>query len=133
MTLTGVGKGYVMGGVYMSPYVATIDGVSTYVICDDFTTDVWIDDTWEANQYSLSEVTPSGPQKFTTPDWSPYTIQEEYDAAALLAEDVMANMVQCDAGRRILLCNLDHLRPSRHQWIRRQFLDGFPAERGQQL
>lgn len=92
MTLTGVGNGYVMGGVYTSPYVATIDGVSTYVICDDFTTDVWINDTWEANQYSLSEVTSSGPQKFTTPDWSPYTIQEEYDAAALLAEDVMANM-----------------------------------------
>lgn len=92
MTLTGVGTGAVMGGVYVSPYVASINGVSSYVICDDFTTDVWINDTWEANQYSLSDVGPTGPQKFTAPDWSPYTIQQEYDAAALLAEDVIANM-----------------------------------------
>jgi hypothetical protein len=92
MTLTGVGTGYAMGGVYVSPYVASINGVSTYVICDDFTTDVSLNQTWMANQYSLSDVGSSGPQKFTTPDWSPYTIQQEYDAAAILAEDVMANM-----------------------------------------
>jgi len=92
MTLTGVGTGSVMGGVYISPYVASIDGVSTYVICDDFMTDVWVDDTWKANEYSLSDVSPSGPQKFTKPDWSPYTIEQEYDAAALLADDLIANM-----------------------------------------
>jgi hypothetical protein len=92
MTLTGVGTGANMGGVYTSPYVASINGVSTYVICDDFTTDVWVGDTWEANEYTLSEVGSSGPQKFTTPDWSPYSIQQEYDAAAVLAEDVMANI-----------------------------------------
>ncbi|MFY9724441.1 MAG: hypothetical protein WB579_14785 [Bryobacteraceae bacterium] len=99
MTLTGVGTGSVMGGVYISPYVASIGGVPTYVICDDFTTDVWVGDTWEANQNSLSDVGPSGPQKFTTPDWyyyttQPvyYTMQQEYDAAALLAEELMANM-----------------------------------------
>jgi hypothetical protein len=92
MTLTGVGTGSVMGGVYISPYVASIDGVSTYVICDDFMTDVWGDDTWKANEYSLSDVGPSGPQKFTKPDWSPYTIEQEYDAAALLADDLIANM-----------------------------------------
>jgi len=92
MTLTGVGTGYAMGGVYVSPYVASIAGVSAYVICDDFTTDVSVGDTWSANQYSLSDVGSSGPQKFTTPDWSPYTIQQEYDAAALLAEDLTANM-----------------------------------------
>ena len=92
MTLTGVGTGANMGGVYTSPYVASINGVSTYVICDDFTTDVWVGDTWEANEYTLSEVGSSGPQKFTTPDRSPYSIQQEYDAAAVLAEDVMANI-----------------------------------------
>jgi hypothetical protein len=92
MTLTGIGTGANMGGVYTSPYVASINGVSTYVICDDFETDVWVGDTWEANQNSLSAVGPGGPQKFTTPDWSPYSIEQEYDAAALLAEDVMANM-----------------------------------------
>jgi len=99
MTLTGVGTGSVMGGVYISPYVASIGGVPTYVICDDFTTDVWVGDTWEANEYSLSDLGSSGPQKFTTPDWyyyttQPvyYTIQQEYDAAALLAEEVIVNM-----------------------------------------
>ncbi|HEY1220185.1 MAG: hypothetical protein ABSE42_17905 [Bryobacteraceae bacterium] len=92
MTLTGVGNGFVMGGVYVSPYVATINGVSTYIICDDFTTDVSMDESWVANDNSLSSVSSSGPQKFTTSDWSPYTIQQEYGAAAILAEDVMTNM-----------------------------------------
>ena len=92
MTLTGVGAGFAMGGVYLSPYVASINGASTYVICDDFLTDVSVGDSWTANQYSLSDVGSGGPQKFTTPAWSPYTIQQEYGAAAILAEDVMANM-----------------------------------------
>ena len=92
MTLTGLGTGYTMGGVYVSPYVASIDGVSTYVICDDFTTDISQGLSWSAYQWSLADVTSSGPQKFTSPDWSPYTIQQEYDAAAILAESLMANM-----------------------------------------
>ncbi|MGB7759244.1 MAG: hypothetical protein WBL61_05415 [Bryobacteraceae bacterium] len=92
MTLTGVGEGFVMGGVYVSPYVATINGVTTYVICDDFATDVSLGETWQAVDNPLSSVGPGGPQKFTSSDWSPYTIQQEYDAAAILAEDVIANV-----------------------------------------
>jgi hypothetical protein len=51
-----------------------------------------MDESWVANDNSLSSVSSSGPQKFTTSDWSPYTIQQEYGAAAILAEDVMTNM-----------------------------------------
>jgi hypothetical protein len=89
MKLTSVGNGYVMGGVYIGPYTATIGGVRTEVICDDFTTDISVGMSWTANMYTLSQVTPSGPQKFTTPEWQGYTIQNEYDAAALLAEQLM--------------------------------------------
>ena len=89
MKLTGVGNGYVMGGVYVGPYTATIGGVPTEVICDDFTTDISVGMTWTADTNTLSQVTPSGPQKFTTPEWQGYTIQNEYDAAALLAEQLM--------------------------------------------
>ena len=89
MQLTGVGEGYAMGGVYIGPYTATIGGVPTEVICDDFTTDISVGMSWTADAYTLSQVTPSGPQKFTTPEWQGYTIQNEYDAAALLAEQLM--------------------------------------------
>ncbi|MGB9458955.1 MAG: hypothetical protein WCB12_23125 [Bryobacteraceae bacterium] len=89
MELTGVGTGANLGGVYTSPYVASINGTSTYVICDDFLNDISIGDVWQAYQNPLSSVTSSGPQMFTTPDYSPYTIQQEYDAAAILAEDVL--------------------------------------------
>jgi len=95
MTLTGVyNSNNVMGGVYDSPYLATIGSSSTptLVICDDFTTDISVGQSWSAYQNTLSAVTTSGPQKFTTPDYSGLTIQQEYDAAALLAEDLLANL-----------------------------------------
>lgn len=89
MQLTGVGDGYVMGGVYVGPYTAMVGGVPTEVICDDFTTDISVGMSWTADMNTLSQVTGSGPQKFTTPDWQGYTIQNEYAAAALLAEQLM--------------------------------------------
>jgi len=78
-----------MGGVYVGPYTAIVGGVPTEVICDDFTTDISVGMSWTADMYTLSQITPSGPQKFTTPEWQGYTIQNEYAAAALLAEQLM--------------------------------------------
>src|SRR5262249_17394927 len=40
MTLTGVNAGYVMGGVYTSPYNVTANGTPMLLICDDFTFDI---------------------------------------------------------------------------------------------
>lgn len=44
--LTGTGSNVVLDGVYISPYTATIDGVSTFVICDDFQDEVQVGESW---------------------------------------------------------------------------------------
>lgn len=49
MTLTGVGSNGAQDGIYIGPYVATINGVSTPVICDDFADDSYINESWTAN------------------------------------------------------------------------------------
>jgi hypothetical protein len=49
MLLTGAGDNGALGGVYVGPYTATIDGVSTSVICDDYDDESYIGETWTAN------------------------------------------------------------------------------------
>jgi len=49
MRLTGLGNGTTLGGVYVSPYTATVNGVSTLVICDDFYAHTSVNQTWTAN------------------------------------------------------------------------------------
>jgi hypothetical protein len=59
--LTGVGAGYGLDGIYMSPYTATVNGVmNTPVICDDFIDDVYVGETWAVNGYSLTGAAASG-------------------------------------------------------------------------
>jgi len=46
LNLTGVSGG-TLGGVFTSPYIATVDGVSNvYVICDDFADDTYVNEQW---------------------------------------------------------------------------------------
>jgi hypothetical protein len=57
MTLTGVGSGDALGGVYIGPYVASIDGVPNFnVICDDYTADSYVGESWYANTSTLADV-----------------------------------------------------------------------------
>lgn len=59
MVLTGAGS-TVLGNVYIGPYTATINGVSTLVICDDFSHASFLNESWVANIStfpSLSKVT----------------------------------------------------------------------------
>jgi hypothetical protein len=54
MTMTGAGNN-VMGGVYVGPYYATVNGAqNTAVICDDFADESYIGHTWNftANNFS---------------------------------------------------------------------------------
>jgi hypothetical protein len=54
LTMTGAGSN-VMGGVYVGPYYATVNGVAnTMVICDDFADDSAIGHSWNftANNFS---------------------------------------------------------------------------------
>ena len=94
--------GYTMGGVYTSPYIIEINGQKTLLLaCDDFTTDINIGDTWQANRVDLSQVAPNGPQKFqdadvvipvgdgTTTNHTEYTIEDKYRAAGWLTEQLL--------------------------------------------
>ena len=98
MDLTNVyNPNNVMGGVYDSPYVATItDGTQktqALIICDDFETDIPVPYSWNALSYALS-AGGTGVTKFSTtptPAWTDdnftLTIQDEYAAAALLVRN----------------------------------------------
>ena len=54
MTLTGPGKNGTLGGVYIGPYVATINNIqNVQVICDDFVHDTYLNESWTANVSSF--------------------------------------------------------------------------------
>jgi hypothetical protein len=46
LCLIGVGNNIVLDGVYISPYTAIINGVTTSVICDDFSDEVMVPESW---------------------------------------------------------------------------------------
>lgn len=56
MALTGAGNN-ILGGVYVGPYTANINGVSTQVVCDDWADESSIGETWTANVNSLQPLT----------------------------------------------------------------------------
>lgn len=99
--LTGVGNHAVMGGVYTSPYNATIDGVPVLAICDDFNTHSSIGQTFNAvvtNVASLQgEVTPSQDVKFDKNDAAKQ--QTDYATAAYLAIQLLGIDQSTAAGK----------------------------------
>jgi hypothetical protein len=56
MLLTGAGNNGSLGGVDIGPYTATINGVSTSVICDDYDDESYVNETWTANVTTLSSL-----------------------------------------------------------------------------
>jgi hypothetical protein len=97
MKLMNAGASYVMGGVYTSPYGVSInDGAPTMLICDDFTTDINLGQTWTAIVTTLDEL-----QAGTNPSGTPkFTDVAKYATAALLAAQLMAlpNLASAAAG-----------------------------------
>jgi hypothetical protein len=75
MTLTGVGQGNVMAGVYTSPYTGTIDGMPTTIICDDFADDSFMNESWKATVSTVANL--------VAPRFG--LQQQSYDAAAALS------------------------------------------------
>lgn len=55
--LSGVGSGNSLDGIYVSPYQAIINGVPTYVICDDFEDDVQVTESWMATSGTVGSST----------------------------------------------------------------------------
>ncbi len=94
MTLTGV-QGYPLGGVYTSPYTATINGAPTAVYCDDFTTDVYVGLSWQANVTNMSALSgitnPLTTLKFDSTGTglaAAQRQQQDYMTVAYLAEEL---------------------------------------------
>jgi hypothetical protein len=83
MTLYSAGS-TTLGPAYTGPYYATINGVSTPVICDDFLDESFVPETWTATVSSLPTL---GTVKFA--NGQPHQTQL-YEAAAWLAQQLMA-------------------------------------------
>jgi hypothetical protein len=107
-TLTGVEQYQAqMGGVYTSPYVATIGGVTGInVICDDFADDSYVPETWTTYVTSLPTVSSSSPVKWTGSGYGSavgYSLSQSdaYAAAAYLAIELLNTNQSTQAGRTI--------------------------------
>lgn len=76
------GSGYVVDNVYISPYTALVNGVSTTVICDEFTADSYLGEMWAASVSSVSQLGSSVIGGGTN--------QQGYNEVAWLAEQLLA-------------------------------------------
>jgi len=81
--LSGVGNGNSLDGIYVSPYQALINGVPTYVICDDFVDDVNLYESW---------ATTSGTVGSSTVGLFGAENSAGYAEVAWLSEQLMANL-----------------------------------------
>jgi hypothetical protein len=102
-TMTGVGSGANLGGVYTSPYVGNVNGGPTIpIICDDFADDSYVPERWTAYQTQLSDIL-AGTADTSVLKWGsgwngtgPMSPQEltqsqAYSAAAILAVDILTS------------------------------------------
>ena len=85
---------YAMGGVYTSPYQFSINGVTTYLMtCDDFLSNVYPGESWQAYQNQLSDINGTTFDKYVNFDTaSPATPQQQqtdYETATLLTSWLM--------------------------------------------
>lgn len=80
------GGPYVMNGVYVGAYTATVNGQSSQVICDDWSDDTYLNESWTANVTNFSNL---GSSK--TPMWSGNSNAPTlYADAAWLATQMLA-------------------------------------------
>ncbi len=96
LTVQSAGAGFLMGGVYTSPYGISVNGTPTLLICDDFETNISLGDSWSANLTTLAQINSTNVNGFKF-DSSPYssailqgtTAAEDYATAAVLAAELM--------------------------------------------
>ncbi|MGC4053328.1 MAG: hypothetical protein QM757_28825 [Paludibaculum sp.] len=77
MKMIGLGNMNAMAGDYMNPYTATVNGVTTTIICDDFAAVTYLNETWQATTHTLADL--SGTRWGGVPD-----ALHLYNAAAYL-------------------------------------------------
>ena len=83
-----------MGGVYVGPYTATINGVSTAVICDDFYDDSYQWEAWSADIVAGASATSSSTRmdaKYNSATvYDGLSLTQAYDAVGYLATQMLA-------------------------------------------
>lgn len=77
----------VLNNAYVGAYTANINGVPTPVICDDFSDDSFVPETWTANVSTFSNL--SGGMWYSSTNPSQSTLL--YEEAAYLVEQMYAN------------------------------------------
>jgi hypothetical protein len=95
MDLTSAGSN-ILGGVYVGPYYATINGQANVpVICDDFMDDSFVGETWKANVTTVASNAPTMLSQRL--GMSSSTQSTDYAEAAYLAQQLMGG-AQCPPG-----------------------------------
>ena len=100
LTLENAGAYYAMGGVYTSPYGISVNGGSPIdLICDDFTTDIYVGQSWFAIPTTFAQLeagtNPTGTPKFAPGGLDPAVTTpaveiQDYATVAVLAAELMA-------------------------------------------
>lgn len=90
ITLTGAGSN-VMAGVYVGPYTATINGVSTQVICDDFADNTYINESWTASVANFSNLGNTRNTTRPNPDLTPEQQALYYTQVAWLTLQMLSS------------------------------------------
>ncbi len=92
LTLTSAGNN-IMGNVYVNPYTATVNGVSTTIICDDYADDTYLNETWKANTYTFADLgttTPNPDLRWQSSAGGTATQLQAYSAAAALTLQLLS-------------------------------------------
>jgi len=92
MTLTSAGSN-ILNGVYVNPYTANINGVSTTVICDDYADESGINESWTATVTNFSNLSNTR----NTTKWGLTSAQQtqDYEEAAWLTLQLLNPNTTC--------------------------------------
>ena len=79
--------------VYVDPYPILVNGATTpsLLSCDDYATEIYVNDVWNANRYllgALDTVAGTTPKFNAVNSWG-YSVREMYDAVAVLTVDLL--------------------------------------------
>jgi len=97
LEMTGGGTGYFMGGMHTSPYVLSLNGVvSLALACDDVVAEAYPGDQWTATAtfgYPQDLVASGNVPEFQF-GGNTQEMQQSYDAAGLLAYNILTDFLQ---------------------------------------
>jgi len=88
--MNGPGPNGVLSSIYIGPYDASVGGVATPVICDDFADETYFGESWTANVFNFSDL--SVASNLNQTKWGNLTLYQE---AAWLGLQLMNPPATC--------------------------------------